>query len=339
MEYNAVKLHGACAVTAWGAYLRNRTHFRKQQREHAGTLAHPDVAWFALPRHAIKFMPTLAHETSSEAKNFGDRAAAVLILSEPHGHVQNILYVHRRDNFHGTGLASMLLRKAKENIRGLPRPSVLLATVESWDAFLFLIRNGFRCNADVSEVSMPKSAGCGAGSSSSVIHVSWSVGATNEEHLAFLGTVVSSVAKRRLAPDSQHDEIEEALRDVYDSCARKTADSHHALRGSSTVLQMATTPRRLPPPVMHTLASREGGWRTETSARSLSAGTTRPTSRLVHAVVGPRQHGARQASPHGQGPHGSAPHEPEAARHTTCGTGVPAVGMQGALPAHRVVCE
>ena len=124
-KFRTVTLEGAAAAQAWDAYLRNRTHFPKLEREYAGKLSAPDVALFALPPHAADFM-TSAH---TEAIAIGDKAAAVLALEAMQLHNFDILYVHTRTTLRSKGFAKMLVEQCEDVVAG----QMLFATVHAWD--------------------------------------------------------------------------------------------------------------------------------------------------------------------------------------------------------------
>lgn len=135
-KFRTVTLEGAAAAQAWDAYLRNRTHFPKLEREYAGKLSAPDVALFALPPHAADFM-TSAH---TEAIAIGDKAAAVLALEAMQLHNFDILYVHTRTTLRSKGFAKMLVEQCEDVVAG----QMLFATVHAWDECRFFLRNGFQ---------------------------------------------------------------------------------------------------------------------------------------------------------------------------------------------------
>lgn len=224
MEFGVVTLEGDLAVTAWRAYLGNRTRFGKRKRDYAVQLAVPDVAYFAVPCHVTKFMASL----QGHAKDIGDGAAAVLSLGPLHGNSKTIRYVHTRENFLGSGLASKLLDKAKQDMSNMPRPGVLFATAEACrtrDASLFLLRNQFRCDISLGDADIPDSDGAITGKTS-VLDFSWDAGSTSVDHLVFLSTVLDTMAKRRTKRAS-HWEYMDSFRDVYVAYAKQVGSADH----------------------------------------------------------------------------------------------------------------
>ena len=172
--FQIVTLHGNAAVQAWHAYLRNHTHFAKEEREHAGTLAAPVVALFALPSHATDFMSSM----HTEAKAIGDKAATVLSLGPLQGDAQEIMYVHTRTTFRRRRLATTVVKKYEESVAG--QLGKLLVTVglsgEHRFDFRFFTRNGFELSERRDVVMNNNGIG---------LHMWRRVGAPGEEHPAF----------------------------------------------------------------------------------------------------------------------------------------------------------
>lgn len=172
--FQIVTLHGNAAVQAWHAYLRNHTHFAKEEREHAGTLAAPAVALFALPSHATAFMSSM----HTEAKAIGDKAATVLSLGPLQGDAQEIMYVHTRTTFRSRRLATTVVKKYEDSVAG--QLGKLLVTVglsgEHRFDFRFFTRNGFEPSESRDVVMNNNGIG---------LHMWRRVGDPREEHPAF----------------------------------------------------------------------------------------------------------------------------------------------------------